>query len=83
MKVSYVAHIFEEDDEFSAEFPDIKRPEAFANSDSFDTTKKCAEHGLKRALLALRRENAKFPEAKTNPDESKGFYAIEVEIPDE
>ena len=72
----YTARIYEEDGAYLVEFPDLEG--TFTFGDTLEEAKAMAKEAMDLTLICYNDEGSPWPEAKTEPDEEHGFYAIEV-----
>lgn len=73
----YTARIYEEDGAYLVEFPDL--PGTLTYGETLEEAKAMAKEAMDLTLMCYNDEGEPWPEAKTEPDEERGFYAIEVE----
>lgn len=72
----YTARIYEEDDVYLVEFPDLFGTLTYG--ETLEEAKTMAKEAMDATLMWYNDEGEPWPEAKTEPDEEHGFYAIEV-----
>ncbi len=72
----YTPRIYEEDGAYLVEFPDLLGTLTYG--ETLEEAKAMAKDAMDLTLMCYNDEGTPWPEAKTEPDEEHGFYAIDV-----